>query len=409
MEHMLDLVAKTILTERPLIMQKYADYLDSLCCVDEDIALGPIRFLEQFLLTAGLQLCHHKPTLMRVHEPRVCFLIESFEPKDRIDFIHSHMAIFNVADIVKKNDTDPLLPFYNLHLDESSNELYLGRVPVSRACCSTFRPFRDEPFLRLMLSGICEEKFIFYSQANTDVCLRECLSPRRRINPKPVARKEAARLDGHGFELIAQLSLTQATRVGGLTGTPFPQFLRGFLRNFVALTIQDVVLDPGLTCAQFVVPFAGVIDGVWPPELIDAGRSCGIEFLHARIPKDTEKFDFSLERDQGDVLLAMEAKNHKRPVDDKLLAQILAKLTANHTPQFLFVFANAFTLTFSPQKVIGKLSKVEAARLADYTWTRLVPADDTLKSYRLCCLTPAGSKKTIVLFSLEKTGIVIAT
>ena len=155
--------------------------------------------------------------------------------------------------------------------------------------------------------------------------------------------------------------------------------------------------------AKSIIPFADVMDGVWPAKMLDWSRQNGIEFLRCCEPKNKEGFDLAFEK-SGPLFMALEAKNHAKPIGNEDLLEILGKITAQGNPELLFVVACSFFASNDTLNIIPRLS--EKTRLADYSWTRLVPGDSS-NSYRLESLKQ-GSSKTIVLFSLENSGIVMA-
>jgi hypothetical protein len=145
-----------------------------------------------------------------------------------------------------------------------------------------------------------------------------------------------------------------------------------------------------------MVPFCGIIDGHWAPQIVAWCREQNTALLAAKVPENSEQFDPLLavcddNSQAGKPFLKMEAKNRKAAMGISTFANAVRKMTQGELPMLIFVCVVSFS------KSLYKALPLDVAK-GYYSWTILTNRPLTVPAPRLLQL--CAELKRILYFSL---------
>ena len=419
-----NLMYDAILTERPLIIHAFHNFIESPLPENCD----HIQLLENFIQYLRDSLLNKKPTLDFAHNIMASLFFMRDESKDRettypFSFINDHMAIFTVSGTCQDDSED----FYETFLVNGSPYtkipaksyiVFKNRRRVMDGSGAYFRPFTSEFFLRLAFGGIYN---VNWCHGSGSTCLQH-LKDLRALTAGFEFSQNSKKRNGNLFESLVSVTIVQASRRCGLKGTRLDLFIKGLIENLVSLTAFEKEAIVDLT--QFSIPFIGPIDAAWPDYFLAwSNNTLNLSLLEAKTPENKYGVDLAICEPNGKIFMLVECKNRVASLSRVNLQAVMHKFFAyaDHclplyhedtslaesdaicNPPLLVVVANAISDTYD------FLDDNLIARLKAYSVLRIVPVN-TESNYTInytiqLVQTGNSSENYLILLALGDFGV----
>lgn len=343
----IELLYELVKTERPLIIGVLQSFLE------KNVAQcsTPLELFGSFIEYLKDELLIWKPSLVETNEEMLMASADFLEDTGdrvrsfhRLSSINGHFAIFGTNEKVEH-----VIQNYCYSLSNFTEGLIFGRkypfLYLEANSGGYFRSFCEETCLRLALGGWKNQLWHWSNKG------AECFA-KKLHNLYTVSRADKSlhpKRKGFILETLIDVSLIQASRLGGIAGTPLNVFMIQFLKNFLSTNVCALEIPPlhrnssGTGIFDKIVGCMAPLNGVWPKQVADWAKDQNISLLNARSPKDAEQIDLSIENVfDNSQFIVVEAKNHAQLVSSAELIKIFSKCSCGN-PTIVLIVVNGCT------------------------------------------------------------------